>query len=75
LSEESKVNGEMFAVGGGRIARVTFAESEGVFDAGESIEAVREAMPTVLAATGWTYPPDLAARTIKVSELFGQDVG
>jgi len=75
LSEASEVNGEMFAVGGGRIARVTFAEGEGVFDAGDSIEAVRDAMPAALADTSWSYPADLPERTIKVSALFGQEPG
>ena len=75
LSEASEVNGEMFAVGGGRIARVTFAEADGAFDAGDSIEAVRAAMPAALADTRWTYPADLTERTIKVNALFGQDVG
>jgi len=73
LSEASEVNGEMFAVGGGRIARVVFAEADGVFDAGESIEAVRDAMPRVMADTRWSYPADLTERTIKVTELFGQE--
>lgn len=72
LSEASDINGEFFAVGGGRIARVTFAEADGVFDAGDSIEAVREAMPEVLADTRFSYPGDLTERTLKVNALFGQ---
>ncbi|MDG2001732.1 MAG: SDR family NAD(P)-dependent oxidoreductase [Novosphingobium sp.] len=72
LSDASDINGEFFAVGGGRIARVTFAEADGVFDAGESIEAVQEAMPNVMADKRWSYPDDLTERTLKVNALFGQ---
>jgi NAD(P)-dependent dehydrogenase (short-subunit alcohol dehydrogenase family) len=72
LSEASQVNGEMLAVGGGRIAHVVFAEADGVFDAGASIEAVRDAMPEVLADRRFSYPADLTERTVKVSALFGQ---
>jgi NAD(P)-dependent dehydrogenase (short-subunit alcohol dehydrogenase family) len=73
LSEASEVNGEMLAVGGGRIARVTFAEADGAMDAGVSIEAVQAAMGEVLADTGWFYPADLTERTLRVNRLFGQE--
>lgn len=73
LSEASDINGELFAVGGGRIARVTFAEADGVLDTGASIEAVRDAMPAVLQDTRFSYPADLTERTVKVTELFAPD--
>jgi hypothetical protein len=73
LSDASDINGEMFAVGGGRIARVTFAEADGVFDAGESIEAVQQAMPAVMQETPRFQPADLTERTVRVTELFGQE--
>jgi len=72
LSEASAINGEMFAVGGGRIARVQFAEADGVFDAGESVEAVQVAMAEVLVDTHYFYPADLTERTLRVNKLFGQ---
>jgi len=73
LSEASSTNGEFFAIGGGRIARVTLAEADGVFDAGDSIEAVRDAMPQVMADTRFSHPADLTERTVRVTTLFGQD--
>jgi len=73
LSEQSDINGELFAVGGGRVARVTFAEADGVFDAGESVEAVRAAMPAVMEDRRFSYPADLTERTVKVTALFGQE--
>jgi NAD(P)-dependent dehydrogenase (short-subunit alcohol dehydrogenase family) len=73
LSDTSGINGEMFAVGGGRLARVTFAEADGVFEAGDSIETVQKAMASVMADASFSYPADLTERTVKVSALFGQD--
>ncbi|MCX7863975.1 MAG: SDR family oxidoreductase [Novosphingobium sp.] len=73
LSAEARVNGQMFAVGGGRIARVALCETDGVLDAGDSIEAVHSAMPAVMDDGRWFHPSDLAERTIRVSHLFGQD--
>lgn len=73
LSEESALNGEMLAIGGGRIARVQFAEADGVMDAGDSIEAVRDAMGEVLADTSYFHPADLTKRTLRVNRLFGME--
>lgn len=75
LSESSNVNGELFAMGGGRIARVTLAENEGAMKAAGSIEAVRDAMPTVIADQRYFYPPDLAQRSARVNALFGFEGG
>lgn len=71
LSEECEIHGEIFAMGGGRIARVTLAESEGVIGAGSSIEEVREVMGRVMADTKFFYPKDLTERSRTVAELFG----
>ena len=71
LSEACKIHGEMFSMGGGRIARLTIAESEGVIGFGFSIEEVRDAMPRVMADTRFFYPKDLSERSIKVADLFG----
>jgi NAD(P)-dependent dehydrogenase (short-subunit alcohol dehydrogenase family) len=71
LSEECEIYGEIFAMGGGRIARVTLAESEGVMEAGSSIEDVRDAMPRVMTDTKFFYPKDLSVRSVKVADLFG----
>ncbi|MCB2061452.1 MAG: SDR family NAD(P)-dependent oxidoreductase [Novosphingobium sp.] len=75
LSEECEVNGEIFAVGGGRIARVALAEAEGVLGEGASIEEVRDAMPQVMADGSFFFPTDLSERSKKVSSVFGFDGG
>jgi NAD(P)-dependent dehydrogenase (short-subunit alcohol dehydrogenase family) len=56
LSEDCAVSGETFATGGGRVARVTLAEAEGVVGSGTSIEEVREAMPRVMADASFVFP-------------------
>ena len=71
LSEECEIHGEIFAMGGGRIARVVLAESEGVIGAGSSIEEVREVMGRVMADTKFFHPKDLSERSRAVAELFG----
>jgi hypothetical protein len=71
LSEDCNVNGEIFAVGGGRIARIMMAENEGAFGTGESIEEVRDLMPQAIADDRFFHPKDLGERSAKVSALFG----
>jgi NAD(P)-dependent dehydrogenase (short-subunit alcohol dehydrogenase family) len=73
LSEDCDVNGEIFAVGGGRIARMMIAENEGVIGAGTSIEEVRAMMPRVMANERFFQPVDLGQRSAKVAALFGFD--
>lgn len=75
LSRACAVSGEAFAVGGGRIARVTLAEAEGVLDAAGSIEIARDAMPRVMADTAFSYPRDLSERSARVAGLFGMAGG
>jgi NAD(P)-dependent dehydrogenase (short-subunit alcohol dehydrogenase family) len=75
LSEECDLNGEIFAVGGGRIARVTIAEADGVLGEGASIEEVRDAMPRVMADASFFYPKDLSEHSVRVSSVFGFDGG
>ena len=61
LSEDCAVNGEIFAVGGGRIGRIMIAENEGAIGTGPSIEEVRDLMPLVLADERFFHPGDLGA--------------
>jgi len=74
LSEDCEVSGEAFAVGGGRIARVTIAEAEGVVGLG-AIEDVREAMPAALGDESFFFPKDLSERSVRVAGVFGFDGG
>lgn len=73
LSEDCSVNGEIFAVGGGRIARMMIAENEGVIGSGNSIEEVRAMMPQVMADERFFHAKDLGERSAKVAALFGFD--
>jgi NAD(P)-dependent dehydrogenase (short-subunit alcohol dehydrogenase family) len=72
-SEACDIHGEVFAIGGGRIARITLAETEGVIGSGASIEEAGELMPRVMADQSFFYPKDLAERSGKVAALFGFD--
>ena len=60
------LNGEIFAIGGGRIARMMIAENEGVIGSGASIEEVRDMMPQVIADTSFFHPKDLGERSADV---------
>jgi len=75
LSRDCGVSGEAFALGGGRVARVTIAEAEGVLGLDGSIEDVREAMPRIMADTSFFYPKDLSERSARVAGVFGFDGG
>jgi NAD(P)-dependent dehydrogenase (short-subunit alcohol dehydrogenase family) len=71
MSEVCQLNGEIIALGGGRVARIVFAETDGVITPGETIEQVRDAMPAVMADKRWFYPKDLAERSARVAAMFG----
>src|SRR5439155_10515236 len=60
VSEECDVHGEIFAIGGGRVARITISETEGEIGSGSSIEEMREVMPRVMADERFFHPRDLA---------------
>jgi hypothetical protein len=71
LSEECALTGEVLAMGGGRIARIRYAEGEGALGEGASIEEVRAMMPQVMADERIFYPANLGERSAKVAGLFG----
>jgi NAD(P)-dependent dehydrogenase (short-subunit alcohol dehydrogenase family) len=71
VSDECQINGETFNIGGGRIARLTFAEADGIIGTGASIEEVRDMMPAVMADETFFYPKDLAEWSGKINDLFG----
>lgn len=75
LSEDCAITGEIFAMGGGRIARMTIAEGEGAIGAEGSIEEVRAMMPRVMADDRWFYPRTMGERSMKVASIFGFDPG
>lgn len=71
LSEQCKLHGEMFSMGGGRIARVLLAENQGFKGAGATIEEVRDAMPGIMEDRDFFYAKDLTERSLKVAKLMG----
>jgi NAD(P)-dependent dehydrogenase (short-subunit alcohol dehydrogenase family) len=71
MSEECQINGETFNIGGGRVARITFAETDGIIRTGDSIEEIRDMMPAVMADQNYYYPKDLAEWSDKINDLFG----
>lgn len=71
VSEQCTITGEILALGGGRIGRVTLAETDGVMGSGESIEEVDAMMSDVMADVRTFSPRNLAERSEKVSSLFG----
>lgn len=75
LSADCEVNGEIFAVGGGRMARVVLAESQGVTGLDDSIEQVREAMRDIMQDDRFFYPRDLSERSVLMNKVLGFDGG
>lgn len=72
LSDGCTANGEIFAMAGGRIARVMLAEAEGVCGL-DNIEEVRGAFGQVMTDDTWFYPKDLAERSAQTGKQFGYD--
>ena len=71
VSEACGLTGEILSFEGGHISRVMLAENEGFFGTGDTIEEVRDAVPTVLADTRYVYPKTLNERMLWSAEKFG----
>lgn len=71
LSDECEIYGEMFSVGGGRVARIRLAETPGVMGPEESIEEMRDAFATVMAQDAYIYPKDQQERVSIVHPTMG----
>lgn len=71
MSEVRSLTGEIFGLGGGRVARIALAESEGVILPDPSSEAVREALPELMAKAAMFHPATLEERSAKVAALLG----
>jgi len=61
--EDCPVTGEVYSVGGGRVARVFIAETPGYFNAKLSMEDVRENFETIRNEDGYVVPADIAEET------------
>lgn len=75
LSEGCRISGEMFHLGGGRVARMRLAESEGALLADDTIEAAQAALTEALAETEFFFPRDLIERSQKVAAQLGYGGG
>lgn len=57
--EDCRVTGEVFSVGGGRVARVFIGVTEGYFDPALSAEAVRDHLEEIRDEAGYSVPANL----------------
>lgn len=71
MSEACSVTGEIFAAGGGRVARVALSENEGVKLPDPSAEAIREALPEIMTHAALFHPATLEERSATVAALLG----
>lgn len=75
MSEACVLTGEIVALGGGRMARITLAEGEGVILPDPGCEAVRNTVPALLSDAAIFHPASLAERSAKVAALLGFEPG
>ncbi len=61
--EDCPVSGQVFSVGGGRVAHVFIGEAQGYFNANLSMEDVRDNWGTVTDREGYSVPQNLAEET------------
>ncbi len=61
--EDCPVSGEVFSVGGGRVAQVFLGETKGYFKADLGLEDVRDNWGTITDQTGYATPHNLAEET------------
>jgi NAD(P)-dependent dehydrogenase (short-subunit alcohol dehydrogenase family) len=61
--EDCPVSGEVYSVGGGRVARIFIAETQGYFNAKLSMEDVRENFETIRNEDGYVVPANIAEET------------
>ena len=68
--EDCPVSGEVFSVGGGRVAQVIIAETQGYHTASLSMEDVRDNWDTITDTTGFAVPKNLAEETAMFMSAF-----
>jgi NAD(P)-dependent dehydrogenase (short-subunit alcohol dehydrogenase family) len=71
LCDECMANGEMFSIGGGRIARIMLAEASGLMDLGGSVEQVRDQFEIIRSQKAHYFPVDLNERVSAVHKSMG----
>jgi NAD(P)-dependent dehydrogenase (short-subunit alcohol dehydrogenase family) len=68
--EDCPVTGQTFSVGGGRVAHVFIAETQGYHHAGLSLEDVRDNWGTITDQSGYAVPNNLAEETAMFLPFF-----
>ncbi len=68
--EDCPVSGQTFSVGGGRIAHVFIAETQGYHNADLSLEDVRDNWGTITDQSGYSVPNNLAEETAMFLPFF-----
>ena len=71
MSEACSLTGEILGLGGGRVARITLTESEGVILPDPRPEVVRDALPAIMTDAALFHPATLGERSAKVAALLG----
>jgi len=61
--EDCDVTGEIYSVGGGRVARIFIGETEGFYKADLSLEDIRDNWATIRNTDGYHIPANLAEET------------
>jgi len=59
VHEDCPVTGEIYSVGGGRVARIFIAETQGWYRAGHSVEDVRDNFELIRQEDGYAVPANL----------------
>jgi NAD(P)-dependent dehydrogenase (short-subunit alcohol dehydrogenase family) len=70
VHEDVPVTGEVYTVGGGRVARFFIGMTQGYFDPKLSVESVRDHFEEIRDEAGYTVPSNPAAEFIALSKTF-----
>ena len=68
--EECPVSGEVYSVGGGRVARVFIAESQGYFNPTLTLEDVRDNFATIRSEVDYKVPANIGEETAMYLPFF-----
>lgn len=68
--EDCPVSGEVFSVGGGRVARIFIGETQGYFNATLSMEDVRDNFDTIRNEDGYAVPANIGEETAMFLPFF-----
>lgn len=68
--EDCPVSGDVFSVGGGRVAQVIIGETQGYHKAALTMEDVRDNWDTITDTTGYAVPKNLAEETAMFMSAF-----